>query len=332
VWVDRSADVNEAARCIIAGQTFDNGTLCSSEQAIIADRPIADALRDALAALGARWCSPEETRKLEAIVLRGRDMNPAIVGRSAAKVAVLAGFTVPESTTVLLAAGGGTGPAHPLSHEKLCPLLAWYEVDGHEAGCRLAIDILRCGGLGHTLGLHCRDEAVIRAFGIEKPVNRIVVNSPTSQGAVGFTTGLFPSLTLGCGSFGGNITSDNVGPQHLVNLKRLARVRPEFPRGHPAGGMAESSADRDRPVAAEALGTDFHGTRPAERARRGSPRTRLGLGLRRENRGKDPRSVRSGGPGTDSAESGAFLLIGRKSLFGTALIGEDASSENEGDD
>lgn len=231
VWVDRSADVVDAARCIVAGQTFDNGTLCSSEQAIIADRPIASALRDALVALGARWCSPEETRKLEAIVLRGRDMNPAIVGQSAAKVAALAGFEVPPSTTVLLAAGGGTGTGYPLSHEKLCPLLAWYEVDGHEAGCRLAIDILKCGGLGHTLGLHCRDESVIRAFGIEKPVNRIVVNSPTSQGAVGFSTGLFPSLTLGCGSFGGNITSDNVGPQHLVNLKRLARVRPEFTQG-----------------------------------------------------------------------------------------------------
>ena len=231
VYVDRSANVKEAARCIVAGQLFDNGTLCSSEQAIVADRPIAESLKAALITNGVHWCTAEETRALEKIALKGQDMNPAIVGQSAQRVAELAGFIVPSSTTVLIAPCSGTGLGHPLSHEKLCPLLAWYEVDGHEAGCRLCIDLLRCGGLGHTLGLHCHDESIIRAFGIEKPVNRIVVNSPTSQGAVGFTTGLFPSLTLGCGSFGGNITSDNVGPQHLINVKRLARARPEWTNG-----------------------------------------------------------------------------------------------------
>jgi hypothetical protein len=156
---------------------------------------------------------------------------------------------VPDDTTVLIAPYDGVGREHPLSHEKLCPMLVFYVVDGWEEGCRRCIEVLRYGGLGHTLGLHCEDEAIIRAFAIEKPVNRIVVNSPTSQGAVGFTTNLFPSMTLGCGSFGGNITSDNIGPQHLLNIKRVARVRREYREGRmtdefphlPPGGEARAA-------------------------------------------------------------------------------------------
>jgi acyl-CoA reductase-like NAD-dependent aldehyde dehydrogenase len=230
-YVDRSADAAYAARCLVESQTFDNGTICSSEQAIVCDRPIADRLVAELRARKCHFCSPEEVKRLEAIVMRGKLMNPDIVGLAAPRVARAAGFSVPEDTTVLIAPYEGVGREHPLSHEKLCPLLVMYVVDGWEAGCRKCIEVLRYGGLGHTLGLHCEDEAVIRAFAIEKPVNRIVVNSPTSQGAVGFTTRLFPSMTLGCGSFGGNITSDNIGPQHLLNIKRVGRVRPEYRDG-----------------------------------------------------------------------------------------------------
>ena len=199
------------------------------------DRPVADSLLAALKSLKCHVCSPEETRKLEAIVMRGKLMNPDIVGLAASKVAAKAGFSVPEETTVLIAPYEGVGREHPLSHEKLCPLLVFYVVDGWEAGCKRCIEVLRYGGLGHTLALHCEDEAVIRAFALEKPVNRIVINSPSSQGAVGYSTNLFPSMTLGCGSFGGNITSDNIGPQHLLNIKRAARVRPEWRAGRMSG-------------------------------------------------------------------------------------------------
>lgn len=230
-YVDRSADVAHAARCLVDSQTFDNGTICSSEQAIVCDRPVADRLTAELRARKCHFCSPEEVKRLEAIAMRGKLMNPDIVGLAAPRVARAAGFSVPEDTTVLIAPYEGVGREHPLSHEKLCPILVLYVVDGWEAGCRRSIEVLRYGGLGHTLGLHCEDEAVIRAFAIEKPVNRIVINSPTSQGAVGFTTNLFPSMMLGCGSFGGNITSDNIGPQHLLNIKRVARARPEYRAG-----------------------------------------------------------------------------------------------------
>jgi acetaldehyde dehydrogenase (acetylating) len=230
-YVDRSADVAYAARCLVESQTFDNGTICSSEQSIVCDRPVAEKLLAELRGRKCHLCTAEEVRKLEAVVMRGKVMNPDVVGLSAARVAAIAGFVVPDDTTVLIAPYEGVGRAHPLSHEKLCPLLCFYVVDGWEEGCHRSIEILRYGGLGHTLGLHCEDEEIIRRFAIEKPVNRLAVNSPTSQGAVGFTTRLFPSMTLGCGSFGGNITSDNIGPQHLLNIKRVARVRPEYRDG-----------------------------------------------------------------------------------------------------
>ena len=228
-YVDRSADIPWAARCLVDSQTFDNSTLCSSEQAIICDRPVADLLTEELRALDVHVCSSEEVAALERMVVTtGGAVNTAIVGQAAPRLAEMAGIAVPEETTVLVAPYEGVGKEHPLSREKLCPILALYVVDGWEAGCHLCLDVLDQGGRGHTLGIHCSDEEVIRRFGLEKPVNRIVVNSPTSLGAVGFTTALFPSMTLGCGSFGGNITSDNVGPQHLLNIKRLGRVRQQW--------------------------------------------------------------------------------------------------------
>ena len=249
-YVDRSADVEWAARCLVESQSFDNSTLCSSEQAIVCDRPVAEGLLDAMRALEAYVCSPPETAALERLVIQDGKKNSDIVGMDAADIARLAGFEVPPETPVIVAPYEGVGKAHPLSRETLCPLLAFYVVDGWEAGCHLCLQVLDQGGRGHTLGLHCEDEGVIRRFGLEKPVNRLVVNSPTSIGAVGFTTRLFPSLTLGCGSFGGNITSDNVGPQHLLNIKRLARVRQEW-----RDGKAGTTYDHLPPIGADAAGT-----------------------------------------------------------------------------
>ncbi len=259
VYVDRSANVAGAAEAIVRSQTFDNSTLCSSEQAIVCDAPVAQRLLEELRKRGVRLLNSDETHLLEALVVKDGGTNPAVVGLAAARIASMAGFEVAADTTVLLAPCNGVGPGHPLSYEKLAPILGWYTVEGHEAGCLLCIDILALGGRGHTLGLHCTDETVIRAFALEKPVNRIVLNAPTSLGAVGAATNLFPSMTLGCGSFGGNITSDNVGPQHLLNIKRLARANAAWRDGSLDGHFAEVVAGAvsaahspwDRPVAAQ---------------------------------------------------------------------------------
>lgn len=239
VYVDRSADVEFAARTLVESQLFDYSVLCSSEQALVVDRPAAGGLRRALLDAGAHFTSGEETRLLEALLASDRSRRGETVGVSAERIAEMAGFGAPAGTHVLVAEAAGVGREFPLSREKLCPVLAFYTVDGHREGCRVCLEILDQGGLGHTLGLYCTDEAIIRAFALEKPVNRIILNGPTSTGAVGYTTGLFPSMTLGCGAFGGNITSDNVGPQHLINLKRLARTL-DRGRGSALDAAAES--------------------------------------------------------------------------------------------
>ncbi|HMS16590.1 MAG TPA: aldehyde dehydrogenase family protein [Planctomycetota bacterium] len=273
VYVDRTADAKAAARALVESQTFDNSVLCSSEQALVVDRPIAQAFEEALRSEGAFFTSEAETRLLEQLVVKDGLTNSAVVGLSAERLAELAGFPVPDGTKVLVCPYEGVGKAHPLSREKLCPILAFYVVDGHRAGCDLCLRILDQGGRGHTLGLHATDESIIRAFALEKPVNRIILNGPTSLGAVGFSTNLFPSMTLGCGAFGGNITSDNVGPQHLINVKRLARVRPGYrqtdlgaeepsdtaggaPQGHPAASAEAREISGGAPLLKGPLNPD----------------------------------------------------------------------------
>lgn len=228
VYVDRGADLARAARWIVASQSFDNATLCCSEQALVLDRPIAEKLLDALARRGAHLCSPDETAKLERCANVDGHMNPKVVGQDPWRVAELAGFNVPRSTSVLLAHQKGVGPAFPLSIEILCPLLSVHVVDGWEEGCKLSKAILHHGGLGHTIGVWARDAAVLEAWYAQKPASRIVVNGPTSQGAVGYSTGLAPSMSLGCGPLAGNITSDNITARHLVNIKRVGLPRPDW--------------------------------------------------------------------------------------------------------
>jgi acetaldehyde dehydrogenase (acetylating) len=163
--------------------------------------------------------------------------NPALVGKSATFIAGKAGISAPAGTTVLIAPLSGVGRDYPLSIEKLCPILSWYVVKDWREGCERCIQILRYGGMGHTMSIHSKNDDVILQFGLKKPAFRICVNTPTTHGSIGLTTGLDPAMTLGCGGWGGNITSDNISPKHLLNIKRLAyEVRPAVQsRGHERG-------------------------------------------------------------------------------------------------
>jgi len=222
-YIDRTADVPKAVRDILTGKTFDNGTLCSSEQSIVCDEVVKNAVLDELRKQGAYLCSPAEKSLLEKIIQTPRrTLNTKIVGQSADKIAKMAGITVPEGTRAIVAHAEGVGLDHPISMEKLSPLLGFFTVRDWREGCERCIEILKFGGLGHTLSLHCGDEKVVREFGLRKPAFRICVNTPAALGAVGYTTNLFPAMTLGCGAQGNNITSDNISPLHLINLKRVA--------------------------------------------------------------------------------------------------------------
>ncbi|MFW6198773.1 MAG: aldehyde dehydrogenase family protein, partial [Acidobacteriota bacterium] len=248
-YVHASADVAKAVDDIFAGTTFDNGTLCSSEQSIICDRAIAGEVRDAVRARGGHFLDPDECRSLaEVLITDDLLVDPALVGQPATRVAEAAGIEVPEDTRVLICPQEGAGPDFPLSREKLSPVLAYYEVEDWREGCERCVELLRFGGMGHTLVIHSRDEDVVLEFGLHKPAHRVLVNTVAALGAIGHTTGLFPSMTLGCGSWGNNITSDNVGPQHLIDVKRLAReIRPlKGDTASEASGSAASGESVER--------------------------------------------------------------------------------------
>jgi acetaldehyde dehydrogenase (acetylating) len=164
--------------------------------------------------------------------------NPALVGRSAVYIADKCGITVPAETRILVAPLEGVGRDYPLSIEKLCPVLSYYVVKDWRDGCERCKQILRYGGMGHTMSIHSQNDQVILEFGLHKPAFRIVVNSPTTHGSVGLSTGLDPAMTLGCGGYGGNITSDNISPRHLLNIKRVAyEVAPVVSRWDRASGV-----------------------------------------------------------------------------------------------
>lgn len=253
VWVDRSADPAHVARCLVASKTFDYSTLCSSEQAIVVDAPIRDRVLEALKKEGAVLVQGEDRGKLARLVqLPDGSFNTAVVGLPAPRLARMAGFAVPPETTLLLAEETGVGRAHPFSREILAPVLAIYAAENWEAGCARCIELLQYGGMGHTLGIHATDEKVILEFALKKPAGRIVVNAPTSQGGVGFATRLMPSMTLGCGTMGGNITSDNITASHLIQIKRLARLDPAFFGGQPkAAAPVPSPTPKAAPPAPE---------------------------------------------------------------------------------
>jgi acetaldehyde dehydrogenase (acetylating) len=223
VYVDRSADLEKAARYIVASKAFDYSTICATEQSVIADRPIAGRLLDLMRSEGAYVADPIEAEALRrALFHPDGSLNTAVVGKSAQFVAGYAGFQIPAESRILLTPLTETGKGEPLSHEKLTTVLGWYEVDGWEQGCERSIELINTGGRGHTQIIYANDEKIIMAFGLEKPVFRILVNTMGTLGAIGLTAGVMPSLTLGSGGVGGAITGDNITATHLINVKRLA--------------------------------------------------------------------------------------------------------------
>jgi acetaldehyde dehydrogenase (acetylating) len=240
-FIERTANVKKAVHDVIAGKTFDNGVLCSSENSVVVDEPIAGEVKREFQAQGGYFMNAAEMDAVaRGLVTPQRLPNPALVGRSAVVIAEKCGLTVPADTRVLMAPLEGVGRDYPLSIEKLCPVLSYYVVRDWREGCERCKQILRYGGMGHTMAIHSQNEQVILEFGLHKPAFRIVVNTPTTHGSVGLSTGLDPAMTLGCGGFGGNITSDNISPRHLLNIKRLAyEVSPVVSRwDRPGAGVA----------------------------------------------------------------------------------------------
>jgi acyl-CoA reductase-like NAD-dependent aldehyde dehydrogenase len=230
VFVHSSAKVEQAAEAILRSKTFDYGTICASEQAIVVDQRVKAQLVDAFVRRGAYMLSTMEKDRIGRLILApGGGLNAQIVGKSPQVIAEMAGLAIPSDTAVLIAEETEVGKSFPFSLEKLCPILALYTVQDVQQGAAYCKKLLELGGLGHTLGIHAEDAGVVEKFGMEQPASRIVVNAGTTFGGIGMTTGLMPSLTLGCGSFGNNITSDNIGPQHLMNVKRVAYGIRELP-------------------------------------------------------------------------------------------------------
>jgi acetaldehyde dehydrogenase (acetylating) len=250
VFVERSADVPKAVQDILTGKCFDNGTICASEQAVVVDAPIEKAVREQFKLQGAHFVSPAEAEQLGKIVATPqRSLNPGVVGRSVEVIAKLAGISVPPGTRCLLADVGGVGRDYPLSMEKLSPILAFYVVEGLERGAERCFEVLRYGGMGHTAGIHTRSRDAAVKFGGEMPASRVTVNTPTTHGAIGFSTALPPSMTLGCGSWGGNVTSDNVSPLHLMDIKRVAFETRPVKSARPAVAASGISAVKVPPAA-----------------------------------------------------------------------------------
>ncbi len=249
VFIERSADVPKAVQDILTGKTFDNGTICASEQAVVCDAPIEQAVREQFRAQGGHFLSAAEADQLGKVVATPqRSLNSAIVGRSVEVIAKLAGLNVPPGTRCLMADVGGVGRDFPLSMEKLSPILAFYVVDGITRGAERCYEILRYGGMGHTAGVHTRSREAAVRFGAEMPASRIAVNTPTTHGAIGFSTALPPSMTLGCGSWGGNVTSDNVSPLHLLDIKRVAFETRPVKSKRPAVSTATVAAPAGTPA------------------------------------------------------------------------------------
>ncbi|HKS29414.1 MAG TPA: aldehyde dehydrogenase family protein [Pyrinomonadaceae bacterium] len=250
VFVERTANVAKAVQDILTGKTFDNGTICASEQAVVCDAPVEKEVREQFRAQGAHFLSPAEAEQLAKVVTTPqRSLNPGIVGKSVEVIAKLAGLNVPAGTRCLMADVGGVGRDFPLSMEKLSPILAFYVEDGVDRGAARCFEILSYGGMGHTAGIHTQSREAAVRYGAEMPASRITVNTPTTHGAIGFSTALPPSMTLGCGSWGGNVTSDNVSPLHLMDIKRVAFETRPVKSARPAVS-AQATASRQAPAPA----------------------------------------------------------------------------------
>ncbi len=222
-YVDRSADLEKAARYIVASKAFDYSVICATEQAVVADRPIAARLKQLMESEGAYFVDESQANALrKTLFYQDGSINVSSVGKSPQYLAAMAGIQVPRHARILVARLNKVGKEEPLSREKMTTVLGWYEANGWEAGCDRCIEMINFGGRGHSQIIHATDEKVIMAFGLEKPVFRIGVNTMGTLGTIGLTTRVMPSLTLGAGGIGGSITGDNITVYHLFNIKRMA--------------------------------------------------------------------------------------------------------------
>jgi acetaldehyde dehydrogenase (acetylating) len=222
-FIEKSADIKLAVKRILDSKTFDNGTICASEQSIVVEECMKEKVIAELKTQGAYFLSKEESEKLGGFILRANGtMNPAIVGKSVKVIAKLADLNIPEDVRVLISEQTTVGKANPYSREKLAPILAFYVEENWEKACKRCIELLMNEGKGHTLVLHSNNEEIIKEFALKKPVSRLLVNTPGALGGIGGSTNLIPSLTLGCGAIGGSATSDNIGPMNLINIRRIA--------------------------------------------------------------------------------------------------------------
>lgn len=222
-FIERTADIPEAVRRIFDSKTFDNGTICASEQSIVTEKCIEAQVVEEVKRQGGYFMDAAQSDKVARFILRDNGtMNPKIVGKSAQAIADMAGIQIPAGTRVLLSRQTEVSKKNPYTREKLCPLLAFFVEEGWQEACERSIQILQNEGVGHTMTIHSQDTDVIREFALKKPVSRLLVNTPGALGGVGGTTNLAPALTLGCGAVGGSATSDNITPMNLINIRRVA--------------------------------------------------------------------------------------------------------------
>ena len=222
-YIHHSADVKKALSNILRSKTFDNGTVCASEQSIIVEKGMEAKVREEARALGFYFMDEKEAGSLAGRLFRGNGtLSPEVVGKRATELAKMAGFSVPSDTKILVAREEQAGPTRPYSMEKLCPVLAFYVMDSEDAVLAKVIEVLTHEGSGHTFAIHAEDETVVRKFALKVPVSRFLVNTPAALGGIGATTELFPALTLGCGAVGGSSSSNNISPMDLINIRRVA--------------------------------------------------------------------------------------------------------------
>lgn len=249
-FIERTADIARAARDIVRSKTFDNGMAPAAEQSVVVDACVIDTVREALRAEGCHFMTPDERRRLGEVIAACGSAGPGVLGMSAENLARRAGIAVPEGTRLLVALREYVNENDPFSGEIMAPVLSLYVERDWRHACEKCIEVLLHDHKGHTLVIHSRDEAVIRQFALKKPVGRLLVNTPATFGALGMTTNLTPSVTLGSGSAGFGITSDNVSPLHFIYTRKVGYGVRQAPV--PEGGNAPSPAD-DRPLDARAV-------------------------------------------------------------------------------
>ncbi len=222
-YIHHTADVKTALSRILKSKTFDNGTVCASEQSIIVEKGMEEEVKTAAKSMGFYFMNPDEAGRLAKLLFRPTGaLNPEIVGKPAVHLAKMAGFPVPPDTKILMAREEQAGPNYPYSMEKLCPVLAFYVMESEDAVLHKVVEVLQHEGAGHTFSMHAEDRTVVERFAAAVPVSRFLVNTPAALGGIGATTRLFPALTLGCGAVGGSSSSNNIGPHDLVNIRRVA--------------------------------------------------------------------------------------------------------------